>query len=234
MKSPYDLCVSYLGARGCDRSDYTDEVRRTGAIVPGVLDTYEVTNAEFADFIRRSQYETTAEQRGTSWLGGFSAKDLSWRQPTHGESHADRPDHPVVHVTRFDAQKYCKFHGKRLPTELEWEYAARGAERRVFPWGDTWDPANAVWQGQFAERVEGSRRVGSHRGGRSWGELYDMAGNVWEWTATDIIVDGEIEAFAKGGSWYEVNPAFLRSAARLQESPTYSSSDIGFRCLEEL
>ncbi len=167
MEEAYDLCVGHLGARGCDRSDYTDEVRRTGPIAPGVMDPHEVTNGEFADFVTRTQYQTIAEQRGTSWLGGFSARGLHWREPAHGESHSDRPDHPVVHVTRFDAQKYCKFHGKRLPTELEWEYAARGVERRIFPWGDTWIPTNASWQGQAAQRVEGPRRVGSHAAGRS-------------------------------------------------------------------
>ena len=121
---------------------------------------------------------------------------------------------------------YCESRESRLPTEDEWEFAARGTERRIFPWGDEWDESKANW----GQRQGGPQAVGSVSAGDNPTRHHDMAGNVWEWTASDE--DGR--AILKGGSWWDPNPSNLRGAARLIENSDYTSSDIGFRCIRDL
>lgn len=237
----YDLCVRHLTRAGCNRADYTDEIYRRVTVGPFSIDLTEVTNREFAAWVDRSGYRTTAEERGYSWNGFTRGTNLSWRTPTRGSSHMDSPNLPVVHVTRSDARAYCQALGKRLPTEEEWEYAARGKGHRTFPWGGDWRP-DAANGGETESK--GPSPVGSHGSAGSGDELQDMAGNVWEWTRTDSQRGGHreapghpadgAEAILKGGSWLEANPASLRGAARLRESKVYSSSDVGFRCVQDV
>jgi serine/threonine protein kinase len=227
----HDLCVQFLSAEGCDRTGYADEVQRTATLAPVMVDRHEITNADFAAFVEQTGHRTTAEKRGYSWSGFTKGTDLSWRAPTRNASHLNRLGFPVVHVSRFDAEAYCKSQGKRLPSEEEWEFAARGPDRRTFPWGNEWRAEHAIWGGEGAKRLQ---PVASLPAGASPDGLQDMSGNVWEWTRSEVPTSQGAEAILKGGSWLEVNPATLRGAARFQEQASYSSSDVGFRCVKDL
>jgi formylglycine-generating enzyme required for sulfatase activity len=214
-----------LTAPDCDASWLTSEDPIRTVLAPYALDRHEVTNREFRAFVERTGHVTDAERRGASYHQFVEVPGLSWRAPAPGVQGID-PARPVVHVSHADAEAFCAAAGMRLPTQDEWEFAARGDARRVFPWGDAWDPERAVWG---LSSYDGVEAVDSRRDGAGpFGQLH-LAGNVAEWTATATGGDRII----KGGAWSETNPARLRAAARVAESPDYTSSDLGFRCASE-
>ena len=134
------------------------------------------------------------------------------------------PDRPVESVTWFEAQKYCNKRGKHLPTEWEWEKAARAGAATKFFWGDQAMPGYTTFLGIWKD---GHHAVGSFKP-NAYG-LYDMAGNVWEWTATD---DGG-QKVMRGGSWY--NGAHnQRHANRITNPPDRRNADMGFRCASDV
>ncbi len=151
------------------------------------------------------------------------------------------PDRPRDSVNYLDASAWCAQRGARLPTEAEWEYAARGPDGLIYPWGDTFDPDNAVYvlnaQGQSAN-------VGSHPGGASWVGALDMAGNVWEWTSTlyapypydpldgrENPDDWDSPRVIRGGS-YDNEAPFLRTSTRKAKHPLLEwYGYVGFRCV---
>lgn len=156
-------------------------------------------------------------------------------------------NHPVILVTWFGAKAYADFYGWRLPTENEWEKAARGTDGRVFPWGDemTRNQANHLFsRGELGELLGQRARttpVGFYNGksysgyqtkaARSPYGLYDMAGNVWQWTANDYP---KVHLrYMRGGSNanYEYN---LRTWARNNAGPDYFSINVGFRCVRDV
>ena len=104
------------------------------------IDKYEVTNARFAEFVEATGHMTSAEEEGTD----EREDGISWRHP-EGEvaDGVDRSQHPVVYASWYDAQAYCAWRGKRLPTEAEWEKSARGTDRRIFPWGNRFEAGRA-------------------------------------------------------------------------------------------
>lgn len=237
-----------------------------------------VTNEQFADFVSRTGHVTTAQRTGWSFVfAGLLPDDFPptravaaapwWRQVFGADwsrpdgPHStwdDRGDHPVVHVSWFDAAAYCRWVGGRLPTEAEWEFAARGGHaQRRFPWGDELTPGGRhlanVWQGTFpAENTVddgwyGTAPVRSYEA-NGFG-LFDVVGNVWEWTAdwfgtthtmpapTGIVENptgprsGTNRAM-RGGS-YLCHASYCnryRLSARSSVSPESTTGHLGFRC----
>ncbi len=231
QRAAYALCEQVLGS-ACSATDYSDETVRVETIGPIELDRHEITNRQFADFASGGRYLTTAERQGFSFspvAGGVLAKGtgLSWRAPTPDTGFRSRLDHPVVHVSQQDAAAYCEAQGKRLPTEAEWEYGARGDSRSTFPWGNDWSSERAV----FAS--DETRPVGSKPEGSTDAGVADLAGNVWEWTSTAAPGDSG-EVFVKGGGFADRDPAKLRGAMHMRTMPSDTSADVGFRCVRDL
>lgn len=240
---------------------------------------YEVSNGEFASFTEDTGYVTEAEGFGDSFVlemlisepvkSGITqavmnapwwlpVKMASWRQPEGEDSTVEgREDHPVVHVSWNDAIKYCQWVGGRLPTEAEWEYAARGGlEGRNYPWGNNPLPRGEhwmnIWQGDFPEENTaedgyiGTAPVDTFPPNK-YG-LHNMAGNVWEWVSDWWAVRHSEEfhkdpqgplsgkdKVKKGGS-YICHPHYCfryRCAARSQNTPDSSASNLGFRCARD-
>ena len=203
------------------------------------VDKYEVTNQQYADFLNEMGNQTEGGKTKT-WLDAGS-KYVRIHQ-TEGEWQADSgySDHPVWEVSWYGARAYCHWASRRLPTEAEWEKAARGEDRRPYPWGEGISCSQASYSG-----CEGDTKpVGSYPGGASPYGALDMAGNVWEWVADwydenyysnspSENPQGPSSGYfrvMRGGSW-NFTVWYVRSAYRLKEFPIYSGTIIGFRCV---
>jgi len=228
------------------------------------MDAREVTVAEFKQFVEATGYKTDAEQFG--WSGVFDRKTgdwarvdgADWRHPEGPASDA-ASNEPVCQVSWRDASEYARWAGKRLPTEAEWEYAARGGlAGKRYAWGDELRPGGKPvanwWQGEFPTRdtgedgFKGRAPVGSFAA-NGYG-LYDVAGNVWEWCADWYAGDyyaasaranppgpreGE-ERVIRGGSWMcaENFCSNYRVAARSHATPDTGLDNLGFRCARDV
>ncbi len=161
-------------------------------------------------------------------------------KPYCNEHEPDRERHPINCVTWGQAAAFCAWAGGRLPTEAEWEYAARGSDGRMYPWGSK-HPAKTLlcWDGKNSDLGMMKRRstcpVDAHPGGASPFGLLDMAGNVWEWTS-DLYSDAYDaprtgpKRVVRGGTWFGYDARDVRSALRFRERPDIEDYGTGFRC----
>jgi sulfatase modifying factor 1 len=206
---------------GNDGADDDEKPAHTVTLEAFEIDMFEVSNADFAKFVEETGYQTEVEKAG----------EEGWRRYTEGKD-----NHPVVKVTWNDADAYCQWAGKRLPTEAEWEKAARGEEGLLYPWGNEWDPAKANTK---ESGFRGTVAVGSFAEGVSPYGVFDMAGNVWEWMADwyqsypDSTYQSEYfgEKFkvTRGGGWFQ-EANLVTTSNRSATDPSAANDDLGFRC----
>ena len=195
------------------------------------ISRYEITNAQYRVFVEATNRPTPRGHNGEeTWLDETLNADTQ----------------PVVGVTWFDAQAFAEWVGGSLPTEAQWERAARGTSARTYPWGDT--PPKARQHANFARRYNRPVSVGQFPKGKSPEGIADLAGNVWEWCLDEHSPtayqrgrsDGSKDPLTlrfrdvlrarviRGGAW-DVGRAFLRSGLRFKFYPLDSTHTIGFR-----
>ncbi len=222
------------------------------------MDEHEVTNRQFARFVAQAGCITTAEQRGWSYVFDpareewVECRDADWRHPDGPASSIDgRDNYPVVHVSWYDARAYARWAGKRLPTEAQWEYAARGGLRDAdFPWGreELIDGRYQANYRQHGKPPDGYRQLAPVRtfAANRFG-VYDLSGNVWEW-CRDFYGEGYYREsprddprgpaegqfrVQRGGSW--LSPEDFRPghhvATRGKRRPDETYQHVGFRCV---
>lgn len=180
---------------------------------PFWLDRYEVSNAQFAAF------------------SGVAAGEPGWPEPGH----------PRTRISWVEARIYCERRGGRLPTEAEWEYAARGPNGLFYPWGNDWQPDYLVWPGNANGQPS---QIGSRPNGASWVAAQDMAGNVWEWVSTlydgfsyPYAADGRenpedsvLQRVMRGSSYYDASDYYAQSSNRARAAAYLAGVAVGFRC----
>lgn len=249
---------------------------------PFYIDAAPVTNAQFAEFVRSSGYVTEAERFDWSFVfQGHIPEDqraalvndtalaapwwckvhgASWKHPEGPESNVDaRADYPVTHISWNDATEFARYAGKRLPTEAEWEFAARGGlEQNRFPWGDELTPGGRhvcnIWQGEFPahdlaeDGYAGTAPVKAFPP-NAYG-LYSVSGNTWEWCADwfhpayhlvgarkNPTGPSQGQARVMKGGSYLCHASYCnryRVAARTANTPDSSTTNIGFRCVRDV
>jgi formylglycine-generating enzyme required for sulfatase activity len=219
-----------------------NEAPRRVQVDPFRIMRKEVTNREFARFVAETGHVTDPERRGFGWVWDgrwHKVKGADWRRPKGLEGDFSQlDDHPVVQVSHQDAAAFCHWLGLRLPSEEEWEYAARGGDGRRFPWGDEAPRQDGRRLANFGavkccapdtwDGYGGTAPVGSYPDGASPFGLLDMAGNVWEWTSN--IFPGRPEYITlRGGGWGN-NPYCLRVSYRHGNPPDIGLDMVGLRC----
>jgi formylglycine-generating enzyme required for sulfatase activity len=235
------LCNDLVG--NCSPTWFDDEQPAHTVLVDDFwMDKTEVTNAHFAAFLNAQGNQT---EEGATWLDLWDAESLIALSGDAYRAEAGYEAHPVVEVTWYGARAYCEWIGGRLPTEAEWEYAARGPDGTIYPWGDVWvqNVANCA-QDVCRDGYGTTAPVGSFPTGESWAGALDLAGNVWEWVADWYGLEyyaasprdnptgpasGEVRVL-RGGSWY-LDARRIRGAYRAGHTPESSDSDGGFRCV---
>jgi formylglycine-generating enzyme required for sulfatase activity len=242
---------------GANRDWISNEVPQHEVDLPAyAISRYPVTNAEFARFVEDGGYTDPGYWTGAGW----QVKEREgWTQPRYWEDEAwNDPSQPVVGVSWYEALAYCRWLAARtgwdyrLPSEAEWEKAARGTDGRRYPWGNAWDPARC----NNKETGPGSTTpVGQYPEGDSPYGVSEMVGQVWEWCSSKYggsgtqpqfgypynpddgreDLEGDETRILRGGSWYNDAPAGVcRCGYRRGAYPGDGGSDRGFRCVRTL
>ena len=247
---------------GNDLSSHGDERPAHEVLLgPFSIDEHEVTNGQFAQFVAETGCRTTAEQNGWSYVHDRQSQawvkqaGADWRHPGGPDtSLIGRDDFPVVHVSWYDATAYARWAGKQLPTEAQWEYAARSGLRDAdFPWGRE-ELIDGQYRANYCQHGEDPAADGSEMAApvRSYPPsplgLYDISGNVWEWCADwyeeDYYrsssskdptgpSDGQMRV-QRSGSW--LSPEDFRCghhvSSRAKRPPEATYQHVGFRCVK--
>jgi formylglycine-generating enzyme required for sulfatase activity len=254
------MALIYVPAGQFEMGSSVDERARpvhTVALDAFWIDQTEVTNAMFTAFLNERGNQV---EEGVSWLEpGAGHRGIVYGHIEENDGvflpQAGYEDYPVVEVSWYGAAAYCSWAGGRLPTEAEWEYAARGPQARTYPWGNTFDGTRAnycdvhcTYDWRDTSSDDGSAQwtsVGSYPDGASWCGALDMAGNIWEWVSdwwsedyyahspTDNPQgpDSGTLHVARGGSWFdEGRQANLSRRAGLTPS-SYRMHWVGVRCV---
>jgi len=209
-----------MGRNTGEGGDAYEAPGHTVTISPFFFDMYEVTNADYASFVNK-----TKRPPPTTWISGAYP------------SGADKK--PVTGVTWNDADAYARWAGKRLPTEAEWEFAAKGTKGFRYPWGDEWEKGS-ISEGQTGELSN----VGAHPSNKSPFGALDMVGNVWEWTGSDLRAypGGNLPTNSLG-SELKVLRGCMYKCSRNQMTTTYRRGwpatgseyqNTGFRCAKSV
>jgi sulfatase modifying factor 1 len=222
-----------MGVPHGDRDGGRDEYPRHDVFVNDFyIDKFELTNSRYLEFVKATNHRVPQNPKNAT-------RNL-WEGDTITESLADRP---VVNVDWADAQAYCQWAGKRLPTEAEWEKAAKGTADRRFPWGNV-EPTNKHLN--FNQQWIGEKTlmpVGSYELGKSPFGVYDMAGNVWEWVndwydakyyekspaKNPMGPESGTKRVLRGSGWQNETPT-VRIFTRVDSDPTIRNESTGFRC----
>jgi serine/threonine-protein kinase len=254
-----DADLGQVGAGGSPKLAGGDEQPQHSVYLEAFwIDQTEVTNAQFSNFVNLTGYKTTAELDGYGISGDERIEGATFYHPRGLKTGIDdKPNHPVVQVTWQDAKTYCEWAGARLPTEAEWEKAAKGAANdRVFPWGNGFQPPeiNMAEVANFCDascprdsndpnmndRFAYTAPVDTFLAGASPYGALNMAGNVWEWVEDSYLgypgnsyelpeTFGEYFKVVRGGSWDNA-AQHLRATFRQNNEPHMRSDGTGFRC----
>ena len=217
---------------GLPRPYYEDEQPLHHVNLPAFyIDIYEVTNENYRKFLLEEE-----RRHPDHWKGGNVPENQA--------------DFPVTHVNWFDADAYCRWKGRRLPSEPEWEKTARGPEGWIYPWGNNFEPASAHIA-RASVMIAAASEVGKFPEGKSPYGAYDMIGNVWEWTDSWYRAYpgnklrnenlGQIHRVTRGLSFMSIGhypkeeyqaavSIIARASFRSYDEPTSRLADLGFRC----
>lgn len=244
MPMMYIPASSFLMGSREDQFSYAHERPQHEVFIDAYwIDIFEVSNAKFSHFVDQTGYETQAEKQGYSYMYNAQGewdtfKGVNWRHPM-GAGSIYYDELPVTHVNYYDALAYCSWVGGRLPTEAEWEKAARGDDGRIYPWGNDFYPAYLQSDGN-----SGPTNVDRFPEGASPYGIFNMAGNVFEWTSDWYGPDyyeyspgenpqgpseGEFKAI-RGGAWTN-SAKHVRTPHRDISMPDRMNHLLGFRCV---
>ena len=211
----------------CTAQDFAAETPHIAVLAPFSLDSAGVSNRDFAAFVAATGYKTSAERGNGVFTGEGNAAQSrpgeNWQtlRDANASSGGDPANFPVRGIDYDSAKAFCAWRGKRLPTEDEWEFVARGVDHKLFPWGNS--PTGGGGSGTSRRLLPIELQPATGRFGN-----HGLGGTVWEWVAPNV---GTVPVL-RGPSWQETQPVRQRLAARRLEDPSRAFDDVGFRCAQ--
>jgi formylglycine-generating enzyme required for sulfatase activity len=212
------------------------------SVAPFLLDVTEVTVAAYGECVGAGRCEAASETVTWEWIGDENRD--RWSRFCN-QARADRADHPVNCVSWDQASSYCAWAGKRLPTEEEWEWAARnGSDGTPYPWGKAAPAGQPCWNGEGNDAGRGKREgtcaAGSHPADATAAHVKDLGGGVSEWTSSETVVGfdsrgrgGSVMKVIRGGGWPYEDRNEVSSASRFAAPHSRRDSWLGFRCASD-